>query len=160
MDISVNTIARDLFRDRLFNRVGNSFASTRTSHTNGFRTTDHDALFLSRVNGLPCRLRTGLLATVRQHDVIHMNDGAPVPMSVQLVYTAGHGLPRVITGNRFHRSLLCHVGAVRLRVPSLHRQPRSVVPLTRLFVTHFYGRCSGPPIGLASNTYRGLALRP
>lgn len=158
--MSVKTVARSLFRDRLFNRIGNSFASTRASQANGFRTTSGDALFLSRVKGLPCRLRTGLLATVRQEDVIQIKDGDPVPVSVHLVYTAGHGLRRVMSGKRFQRSLLCHVGAVRVRVPSLQRQGRSVVPLTREFVVHFYGRCSGRPVGFDSTTGRGLSVRP
>lgn len=159
VSISVNTVARSLFRDRLFKRIGNSFASTRTSHANGFRTTSQDSLFLSRVKGLPFRLRTGLLATVRREDVIHMNDGRSVPMSVHLVYTAGQGLRRVMSGNLFHRSLLCHVGAVRMRVPPLHGHGRSVIPLTRHFVTHFYGRCSGTSVDLDPTTYRGLATR-
>lgn len=158
--ISVNTVARSLFRDRLFNRGGNSFASTRASHTNGFRTTRRKALFLSRVNGLPCRLRSGLLATVRDQDIIQMKDGRPVPIGVHLVYTAGYGLRRVITGNGFHRSLLCHVGAVRVRVPPLQRHGRSVVPLTRHFVSQFYGRCSGKGVLLSANTRRGLQACP
>lgn len=158
--ISVKTVARALFRDRLFKRIGNTFASTQTSHPKGFRITGGNALFLSRVKGLSCRLRTGLLATLRHHDVIHMKDGAPVPIGVHLVYTAGHSLRRVMRGKSFHRSLLCHVGAVRIRVPPLERQPRSVMPLARVFLSGCAGVCKGATVYLDLSTGRGLGTRP
>lgn len=156
MTISVKTVARSLFRDRLFNRMGNSFASTRASQMKHFRTTSNKALFLSRVTGLPCRLRTGLLAIVRGHCFVGIKDGAPRPAGVQLVYTAGHGLSRVMRGKRFHRSLLCHVGAVRLRVPTLQRQGRSVLPLTRHFLRRCGRRCLHALANFDTSTRRHL----
>lgn len=154
--ISVKTIDRSLFRDRLFKRRQNTFASTHRDHPKGFRTTRKDALFLSRVKGLPLKLRTGLLTTLRGHRIAHLKDGQGVPISVHLVTTAGHGLPRVITRSLFHRSLFCHVGAVRVRVPPLQGQQRSVT----LFISCFLGGCASlckqPKLVLRPRTLRGL----
>lgn len=160
LPISVKTVARALFRDRLFNRIGNTFASTGISGPNGFRLTSNDAVFLSRVKGLSCNLRTGLLATLRHEDVMEINKDARVPVGIQLIYTAGHGLRRVIGSNRFERSLLCHVGAVRLRLPTLEREGSSVIPLTREFLHRCNSLCGGRGLHLSRRTRGGLADLP
>lgn len=156
MAMSVKTVDRSLFRDRLFKRRHNSFASTCRDQPKGFRTTSNDSLFVSRVKGLPLTVRTGLLAMLRGQGVAHVNDGGMVPISVQLLSTAGGGVRSVISSKAFHRSLLCELGAVRLRVPPLHRQERSVRLFVGCFVRHCTTGCRGGRVFLRRRTLRGL----
>lgn len=155
-DVSVKTVDRSLFRDRLFNRRHKTFASTCRDHPKGFRTTDNDSLFVSRVKGLPLTLRTGLLAMLRGEGVAQVKDGGIIPISVQLVSTAGGSVPRVIGRKLFHRSLFCHVGAVRLRVPPLQRQKGSVLLFIRAFLRHFTSGCRHPRVQVRRRAVRGL----
>lgn len=154
--VSLNDVPRRLFRDRLFNCRGNTFASTQGTGTKHVRITANNALFLSRVNGLSLPVRTGLLATVRGHYVDHLKDARTAPVSIQLVYTAGTSVHQLISRKSFHRSLLCHVGAVRLRVPPLQRHKGSVLLLTRCFLRQCTHGCRGRVHKLAQRTGGGL----
>lgn len=154
--VSLKDVPRRLFRDRLFKFRGKTFASTGGSGTKQVRITAGKALFLSRVNGLSLPVRSGLLATVRGQRVGHLNDARAIPVSIHLVYTAGTSVHRLISRKGFHRSLLCHVGAVRVRVPPLHRHKGSVVLLTRCFLRQCTHGCGGSVHNLAQRTGGGL----
>lgn len=156
LGMSVKTVDRSLFRDRLFKRRQKTFASTRRDHPKGFRTTGNDSLFVSRLNGLPLPLRAGLLAMLRDQGIAHLNDGGIVPISVHLVSTAGGSVPRVIGRNVFHRSLFCHVGAVRLRLPPLHRQKSSVLLFVSYFLHGFASGCRQRRVQVRRRAIRGL----
>lgn len=154
--VSLKDVPRRLFRDRLFKCRGNTFASTQGTGPKEVRATSKNALFLSRVNGLSLPVRTGLLATVRGRYVAQLKTIGAVRVSIQLVYTAGTGLRRLITRKGFHRSLLCHVGAIRLRVPPLQRHKRSVLLLTARFLGRCGQGCHGRVGKLAHRTGGGL----
>lgn len=133
--VSYNSVPGSLTTSRFFNRIGNSFANTLGSGTNTFRRTGKNALFLSRVKGLDCRIRMRLLHTLRRHHVHQVNSAGRVRISIHLVDTAGRGLGRTVTGKGFQRSLCRHVGRFALRVPSLGRHPRSVLLFTGFFLS-------------------------
>lgn len=154
--VSLKDVPRSLFRDRLFNCRGKTFASTHGTGTKHVRITSKKALFLSRVKGLSLPVRTGLLATVRGQRVSHLKTASVVPVSIQLVDTAGMGVQRLIRRNGFHRSLLCHVGAVRVAVPPLQREKRSILLLTSCFLRECARGCGGRVGKLDHRTGRGL----
>lgn len=156
VDVSLKDVPRRLFRDRLFKCRGKTFASTQHSGPKHVRITSNKALFLSRVNGLDLPVRTGLLATVRGERVLHLNTAHSIPVSIQLVSTAGVSVRTVMRRKAFQRSLLCQVGAVRLRVPPLHRQKGSVLLLTSCFLSYCTHGCGGGVKKLAESTGAGL----
>lgn len=131
--VGYNTVPRRLVRSRLFNRRGNTFANTRRHGIKQVRTTGNNALFLSRVNSLPLRLRTGLLHFLRRGRVRHINNDRPVPISIQMLTTARISLRTTVRGGHFHRSLCCHLGILRIIATPLHRQRNSLSVLTGRF---------------------------
>lgn len=119
--LGYTTVPRDLVRDRLFNCHNNDFANThgRNVH-NGLRRTSNNALFLSRVNSVPLTLRAHLLHILRSQRIIPVNN-RPRSIGIEVVDTARHGLLSQIGSNDFHRSLCCHLGNLRITLPTLHR---------------------------------------
>lgn len=134
--IGLNNVSRDLFRDRVFNRGGKTFASTDTSHVKHFRVTGGNAVFLSRVNSLSPSYRIGLLHILRSRAFRILNSDHPHGISMHIISTAGTSLHGVISRHAFHRSLFCHVGLVAMGLPSLQRHHRSVPLLTHRFTSH------------------------
>lgn len=156
--VSLKDVPRALFRDRLFKFRGNTFASTQGGGPKELRMTSKNALFLGRVNGLDLPLRTGLLSIVRRHGDSQLNSAASCPMSIELVYTAGTSLCATVSGKLFQRSLLCHVGAVRVHVPPLRRQNGSLFLLTSRFLRHCQGGCGGRIQNVSGRTHELVRL--
>lgn len=160
MTIGYSSFDGRLLRDRVFNRETNSFAKTLGSGGKLFRRTGGKAVFLSRVNRVTFRLRTGLLHVLRANRCVGVNSAGPAEMGIHVVTTAGHGLRRRVEIKRFHRSLFCHLSIFRIRLPSLHRHTNSVGVLTATFTGDFsrYLSCT---IGRVAPTFlRTLRRRP
>lgn len=154
--VSYNSVPGRLTTSRFFNRIGNSFAKTLGSGAKTFMRTGKNALFLSRVNGLDCRMRVRLLHTLRREHVHPINSGGRVRMSIQLIDTAGRGLRRTVRGKGFHRSLCRHVGRFALHVPTLGRQRRSVLLFTGFFLSRTGERLSHRLVKFSATTDRTL----
>lgn len=138
-----STFDGSLLRDRVFNRGTNSFAKTVGSGGKLFRITSGKAVFLSRVNRVTFRLRTGLLHILRTKRCVGVNSAGPAGIGIHIVSTAGQSLGGRVRRNGFHRSLCCHLSIFRVRLPPLHRHGRSVRLLTRDFVRLFSGGLKG-----------------
>lgn len=158
--IGLKNVSRALFRDRVFNRGGNTFASTATSEMKHFRLTSGNAVFLSRVNSLSLDYRIGLLHILRRRAFRILNSDHPHGISVHIIDTAGTSLQRVIRRRAFHRSLFCHVGLVAIRLPTLHRHHRSVPLLIHRFTSGRYRSGNLPGIRFASRTVSCLDHLP
>lgn len=159
MGVSLKYVPRGLFRDRLFKCRGKTFASTEGTGRKQVRATSNNALFLSRVKGLGLPVRRGLLAIVRGQRARHVNSGGIDRISIEVLTTAGTRLHRGIKRKAFQRSLFCQLGAVRLRLPPVHRHKRSVILLTRCFLGVCSKGCDINSIELKTSTGRGLLGR-
>lgn len=149
--IGYSSFDGSLLRDRVFNRETKSFAKTLGSGGKLFRRTGGKAVFLSRVKRVTFRLRTGLLHVLRANRCVGVNSAGPAQIGIQVVTTAGQGLPRRVTTKHFQRSLFCHLSIFRMRLPSLHRETKSVEVLTRTFI-HDFSRGLSRPIAKVSPT--------
>lgn len=142
--IGYKSVARDLLRDRLFNCMNKAFAKTGQSNgVNLFRTTGNKALFLSRIKSVPCILRGHLLQILRRGCIHPMNDRRNIPVSIQIVTTAGGGLPRRIRGKGFQLSLCCHLSILPVRIPPLHGHGKSVRRVSRSLLQVLSLHCRG-----------------
>lgn len=152
--IGYNTVPRNAVSSRLFKRRGNSFAKTLSSHGNCFRITSNKAVFLSRMKRLPAPARTHLLHILRAKRFVHINSSGIRGAGIHVITTAGIGLARTMTRKGFHRSLFCHLDAIPVRIPPLHRHNRSVVLLFQGFTDSYTRGCQVPPVHLSRRTHR------
>lgn len=160
MTIGYSSFDGRLLRDRVFNRGTNSFANTLGSGGKLFRRTGGKAVFLSRVNRVTFRLRTGLLHVLRANRCVGVNSAGPAHIGIHVVTTAGHGLSRRVITKHFHRSLFCELDMFRVRLPPLHRHTNSVQLLTGTFVGDFTRRLTHPIIRVTPTFLRTLSSRP
>lgn len=149
--ISYKTVPGSLTTSRFFKRIGNSFAKTVSGGRNTFITTRNNAVFLSRVNGLSCRMRMRLLHTLRRQGMGPVNDGRRVTVGIHLISTAGRGLHSTVSGKSFHRSLCRHVGRFAIHVPSLGRQGRSLLLFTGGFLSRTGVRLRGSVVNFSGS---------
>lgn len=150
--IGYKTVPRNAVSSRLFKRRGNTFANTVDSHGNCFTRTGNKAVFLSRMKRLPLTARTHLLHMLRDNRFVGMNSSGIRGASIHVITTAGIGLARTVTRNHFHRSLCCHLGAMPVGVPPLHRHKSSVALLFHGFTSSFTRGCHVPTVRLARST--------
>lgn len=141
--MSYNALSTRLTISTLFKRRGKTFADTSTTEGNCFRLTTKNALFLSRVNGLPGSMRTVLLHILRSGDCQPLKTAGSGITSIHVVTTAGRGLRRTIQRKQFEDSLCCQLRRTIVRVPQLQSYGRSVVPLTGFFLGLCSERASG-----------------
>lgn len=158
--MGLKKVSRDLFRDRVFNRGGKTFASTDTSHVKHFRVTGGNAVFLSRVKSLSPSYRIGLLHILRSRAFRILNSDHPHGASVQIMSTAGTSLHGVMDRRAFQRSLFCHVGLVAIGLPTLHREEKSVPLLTHRFTSHRTRTGGLPHARFSTSTLRFLDHLP
>ncbi len=155
-----NTVPRNAVSSRLFNRIGNTFANTVRRQGNCFTRTANNAVFLSRVNRLPLSARTHLLHMLRSNRFVGINSSGIRGAGMHVITTAGMGVISTVTAKGFHRRLCCHLGAVPVAMPTLHRHPTSVSLLFHGFTTSMTRHCAVPPLRLARNTGHLLTMCP
>ncbi len=159
--IGYNSVPRNAVSSRLFKRRGNTFAKTINRHRNCFKTTGNNALFLSRIKRLPVTARTHLLEILRAKRCVHINSDSMHGASMHVITTAGIGVTRTVQSKHFRRSLFCHLGAVPVGVPTLHRQKSSIILLFGGFTVSATRGCGVPsPLRLARRTRLGLGGCP
>lgn len=154
--IGYKTVPRKAVSSRLFNRRGNTFAKTVNRQGKCFNRTGNKAVFLSRINRLPLPARTHLLHILRDNRFVGMNSSGIRGASIHVITTAGMGLARTVTSKHFHRSLCCHLGAIPVRIPPLHRHNRSIILLFQGFTSSFTRGCHVPTVRLARSNGRIL----
>lgn len=158
--IGYKTVPRKAVSSRLFNRRGKTFANTVNRQGKCFNRTSNNAVFLSRMKRLPLPARTHLLHILRDNRFVGMNSSGMRGASIHVITTAGIGLARTVTRKHFHRSLCCHLGAIPVRVPPLHRQKSSILLLFHGFTTSFTTGCQVPTVRLARSTGGRLLTCP
>lgn len=152
--VGYNDVPRKAVSDRLFKRRGNSFAKTVNRDRNCFKVTGGKAVFLSRMKRLPVRARTQLLHILRANRCVQMKNARVQGAGIHVMTTAGIGVHGTIDRKEFHRSLCCHLGAVPVRVPPLHRHNNSVLLLFHLFTVRVTRGCRLPGVSLSRSTGR------
>lgn len=117
-------------------------------------------LLLEGIDELPLSLQTRVLEVMTTSRVARIDGGAPKPIDVRLVTTAGADVNERASAGKLLPALFTLFGRSTVLVPSLRQRPDDVLPLARFVLDQLGMRIAKPALRITHDVERLLTMHP